>query len=1103
MLQFIFGRAASGKTATVHEMIEKEIDAGEKDVILLVPEQYSFETEKEMLKRLGGGFMSMVQVFSFTRLCETAGRLYGGVAGIRISDAERLMLMGRAVKRLSPHLKLFAKYAGSPVFIRQMTGVIGEMKTAGVGCDRLMAAAGEVKVPALSEKLNEISMIYAAYDDLLRGVYIDPLDELEIFFQKASEHGFFAGKTVYIDAFKGFTGAQLNIVRLMLRTCKRVVISLCCEPGEDRFEGAGVFSNIQTAALGLAHYAAENHIPVEEPVVLAASHFAVGELKTMERLLAGDAAERYEKDAPAVTVGGFETPQQELSYVFKTIHRLVRTEGYRYGDFVIIARDITKYERCLEQAAQTFEVPCFLDRRRGLIASPVARFVLSMLRAAGGFDSNAVFSLLKTGFFGFSTEEIARLEEYVYIWEIDRGDWLEEWKMDPRGFVSEEGAPSENIQTGLDELNRLRKRVTGPLMRLKSAFSDGAAGISAMIYEQLTALKVDRAVQTYCEGLLAENDAKNADFVIESWDLVMDALDSMVRCFGNEAISAAEYTDMLELCFSGASVGAIPAMLDEVSCGSADRIRPARPRAVFVIGLNQGEFPARAEDSGLLLKSDRVRLEELGIEISDHFRRFAVDESFLVYSALCCAGERVYALSHRYEPDGTPCEESPVLTRLREHFPHAQAAYPLTDELPETAAEGFRQLAERYSRKDGYTAALRDYFAGRQDYTFRTEALKRTAERPVRRLSEETCDRLFGRDLYLSASKIETYRKCAFSYYCKYVLKISRLQKAELDRLQRGTLVHFVLEQVLRFFGAEMKNAGKEEIDRQIDLSMRRYLESIHGSQYLDKPRFRFLYGEIAKMLRFLLYHIAREFANSDFVPAAFELNISDDGDIPALKLTFSPGKQAVVTGKIDRVDLLHDPDSGDYVRVVDYKTGKKGFYLSDVLYGLNLQMLLYLHILRQTDHPNYSGLSPAGILYMPSNRGLIGKKGEDPLTMNGMLLCDDAVLTAMDRDNEGCFVPKKPQKDRAENPMIAGEDFETVFGYVDRMVRDTALRISTGVFDLNPRDGKESEACQYCDFACVCGLEEDAARACSAPMTNAQILEKMREEQQDENALD
>lgn len=1092
MLQFIMGPAASGKTTEIHNMIAKEVESENKNVILLVPEQNTFETERAMLEKFGGGFMSKVEVLSFTRMCETAGQLYGGIAGFRIDDSQRNVIMARSLKKLAPHLNIFSKYISSTSFISQMVSVIKEFKTAGVSSNMLISVCDKLKKGNLADKISEIAIIYSTYNDMLKGIYIDPLDDLECFYQKAIDHSFFNGKTVYIDAFKGFTGLQLKVLKLMILQAENVVVSFSCRQAIGN-SGNGVFSNVIDTVKKLEAYAKEHNITVLKPVLLPEPHYDSNELFTLEKAVSTSADIKFNENSENIKIAHFKNPVEEVEYVFKTIHKLVRTENYRFKDFVIIARDISKYERRIALASKKYNTPCFLDKRRSLILSPVSRFVLSLLKSAQSFKSESILALLKTELFPISADEANLIEEYVYIWEINGDAWTKEWNMNPLGFESVNESNAGKIADELQRLNEIRKRIIVPILALKKSFDGNAAEISKAVYDSLMLFKVNESVKKYCEKYLEREDNDNADFIMQSWDSVMQLLDNMVRCYSDDSISVKEYIDMLELSFNSCSIGSIPRTLDEVACGSADRIRPARPKVVFAIGMNLGEFPAIAADSGILLRNDRVALSKEGIEISDRFRKTVIDENFLAYSSLCCASQKVYILRHCADYDGKAVEESSVFSKLKTVFPKSVAEN--TKDLPETFEEGFSRYAEVRNSSTELSVVLDDIYKNNEIYESRYEALKNIEARIERRISKDICDKLFKNQMFLSASRIEVYSKCPLSYFYKYVLGLKRLQKAELDNMQRGTVVHFVLEKVIGKFGENFSNAQAEEIDKAVDIAMDDYLKTICGSEFLDSVDFKFVYSEMAKTLKILLKHMVEQFKNSDFVPVDFELSINNKKNgIPYLTLKFMDDQEVVVDGQIDRVDVLHNPDGKDHVRIVDYKTNSKEFCLADVLYGQNMQMLLYLYIICSVSGSKYNDMIPAGILYMPSKRGVETNSNPNPLTMNGMILNDDKVIDAMDKEGKGRFVFQKPTKKRAKNPVITEEDFKTIFAFVEKKIKDTACGIRKGIFDLKPCDGRENSACKYCDFKTVCAIEDDFEHTSVVSEISEKIIKKMKE---------
>ena len=1088
MLQFIFGRAASGKSTYIYQHILKNTQQ-HGNVILLVPEQYTFETEKAMLSLLGGGFASKVEVLSFTRMAENAGRLYGGIAGKRVSDAERNILMGKAIQQNLSQLQIFRRFCGAPAFVAQMIAVITELKMAAVSAAQLYQAAAVIADDYLRAKLQEIALLYAAYDALLEGVFIDPQDEPERFYRQALAHGYFKNKVVYLDAFKGFTGQQIKVLQLMLRDSKAVYLSLCT-PGFSA-AGSGVFANVAALADKLKTYAASNHIPVNKPVILQPNSARPLELQRLEGVLAGDGAQPFEPQTERLVLAEADNPKEEVAFVFQTIRRLVRQQHYRYDDFVIIARDITKYEEFLAYFGRRDEIPCFFDRRTPLCVSPLIRFVLFALRAARSYDSASILSMLKTGFSPYSAAQIGALEEYIYIWNIKGKQWLQEWEMNPNGFVTEEAVRHEQTVQRLERLNQLRFEIVQALQPLNRAMSQSALEISTQIYRLLTVLKIDEAVRREVSALAQSGDNDTADFISASWEELMQVLDSIVLCVGDQPLNAQQYLETFEACIRAVSVGNIPRTLDEVSAGSADRIRPSRPKVAFILGMNQGQFPAVSAEGGLLLKSDRLKLEQAGLELSDRYQRFAIDENFLVYAALTCADERVYLCRNLKDFDGSSCEPSPIIDKILRYFPNITTCSTKQKGMPETKAEAYSACLSRRGYTAAQLSAMQQLLEQEPAYEKQLKQAAALENTVGQRLLPETAARLFEAQPELSATKLERYYHCPFSYFCQYVLRATKLQRAELNPMQRGTIVHYVLENALKTLGPGLKQQTKQQLFALTEQLMQQYLAAVPGSEQLTGARFQFVYRELGQTILMVLLHLQQEFLHSDFVPERFELSIGGTGEVPALVLHLPNGKTVSVVGKIDRLDALQQADQR-FIRVVDYKTGNREFYLADVLSGFNMQMLLYLYAVKKMAEGEQNS-QIAGILYMPSKRDITEKdETADPLRMNGLLSDDDAVLKAMDRENSGRFIPKKSKQNRRS--FIPAADFETIFAYIDGKVTQAATEIYQGNFDILPTDGCESNACKYCDFETVCRRNQRAAHGNTEKYSAAETVEKMRE---------
>lgn len=1083
MLKFIFGRPASGKTYNVLNMIKELADSG-KNAVLIVPEQFSFESERAVLKALGDKAALNVSVMSFSRLCDEVGRAVGGIAGVTLTEADKVIFMNRALLAAADELKIWRRYCRSVYFAKTMLDTVGEFKINTVTPEDLKRAAEETKSPSLALKLHDIAVIYETYDALTGEKFIDPADSLTKLYRQLENCRFFENKTVILDSFKGFTGQQFKIIDRILSQADDVVVSLTNDP--ELYSDYNVFMNIRAAAEKIRKSAARFSVAEDEPLVLGTSRCNSKALAALERLLAGGAFDKTEQGGD-ITICAAATAADEAEFTARTIRKLVREKGYRYRDFVIIARDAEKYEESVYAACRLNGVPVFGDKREPLSAFPAAAAVNAALEYALKPTSESILRFHKTGLGTLSREEISALENYVYLWNIDGSLWQSVWTMDPRGFVLEdEGKGADKAE--LERINALRQKAAAPLISFKEKCRGTAAQMSRAVVELLESCNAAEKLAELAVRFKAEGAEFRSDVLKQSYDRYMKLLDSMAVCFGDREIKRQEFFEALSLSVSLDSVGVIPRMLDEVTFGAADRIRPSRPRVAFILGANQGVFPKGLTNSGILGVTERKSLIELGIEIPDNQISSVVDENYLVYCNLCCPSDRLYISYAAHSLTGEEAEPSAFVAEIAENLGCKTVKEPqesLTAEnLPETAKAVYSQYCRRRLTADGETlkAALKG-----TDEENKIEYLSEKLSGAPQRLSKETAEKLFGKNITMSASRFDTFHKCRFSFFCKYGLSAKKIKPAEFDVLQRGTIVHYVLERIVSTYKKGVADLSENEINSLVDKYINEYLDGILGYRAVETERSKFLVSRISRALKAVVGQLSREFAQSGFEPVACELKIGGGGDIPELKIPFDNGDINIV-GSIDRVD-----EYDGYIRVIDYKTGGKSFKLPDILFGLNLQMLIYLYAVVRAGGRNDE--KAAGILYMPSKRDL----NDSGMAMNGLVRSEKNIVAAMDRDMQGEFVPKysltkSGTLDKRCTSFVSAEDFSEIFDYIETLMKRTGDGILSGDIAVSPLDGRETPACKYCDYASVCGRENAPCDKVPS-FKNDEVINKMREE--------
>lgn len=1082
MVKFIFGRAFSGKTTEVLNRIKREIESGNKNVLLLVPEQASFDYEKSLLHILGEGDFTSVPVLSFTRLFDEVGRLCGGICGKRLSDCDRTILMNRAVRTSKNELELFGKYASNIGFTESIINTLSEFKRCGIDSEMLKEYSATLPKGTLKSKLSDIALLSDVYDGIIKNTFIDPADDMQRLYDMLGDYAYFAEKTVFVDAFKNFTGAQLKVLERIIRQSDEVVFSFCFDGRLS--DDAGLFSNVGDTVRKIVSVAERYGVAVEKPFVLGDSFYSRAELSALERVMSVESGSVFCGECEGITLCAADGIYDEAEFAANEIHRLVRQEGYRYRDFVIIARDDGQYMTAVEHMLGKYNIPCFTDRRYDISRMPLTVFLKSAMEAVRNFSSESILKFLKTELAGLAFDEVNALENYVYMWKIDRSDWKKEWDMSPSGFDKFDEADERE----LSRLNGLRMRAVAPLLSFEKNFVASAENRSLALWK----LMRECDVKTGLSVLTQDMPTAEAELNIRSYDAVSEILDSLVHTLG-DGCTDADYVECFTLATVETQIGIIPQMLDEVTFGAADRIKPGDPRVVFLLGANQGVFPAVPSNGGVIGGSERMRLLKLGLPITDYSLGFSVDEEYLLYTSLCCARDMVYVSYCESDITGAEAKPSQIVERIEAAFPNCKkmrfGAKSFSLDRIETESSAFSGLMRNFD--DGALCrALSEIYSHRSPYRERLGAVVSRNGGNGERLSPQVSERLFGKDMRLSATGIDTYFRCGFSYFCRYGIGAKVIKPAEIDVLQRGTIVHEVLEKLITEYGGKIAELGDDEIVKRTDEITENYLSRIHGIEKLMDNRFMYLVDCIKQLTAEVVCHLRDEFAQSGFVPISCELKIGgDDADIEQAVIKSTAGS-VTIRGAVDRVDRF-----GAYIRIVDYKTGSRKFALPDVLYGLNMQMLIYLYAVMRSER--FSDCIPAGVLYLETSKHL---GNETDFAMNGLLSNNEEVHGAMEPENEGRFVPKlRKKKDGTfykSKDYIGEEDFTDVFAHIERLLKKMNVSLLKGDISVSPTDGRDKDACKYCDYACVCGIENRPHKKVPAA-DNETVIAAMREEEE------
>lgn len=1105
MLRFILGKSGSGKS-TEALRIAGELADNNLPIMLIVPDQSTFECEKTLLDVFGAKKAEKVLVFGFSRLCKYVFELTGNSADNVIDEGTRAVVMSLALEELTEKLSLLSS-KGNKSLVDVMLQTVSDLKKSSVTSNELRGASKLVEDETLKTKLNETALISDTFDALVSQSYIDPMDDLTRLNDILLKNNILKDYTIIFDGFSGFTMQQLNVVRNLMRDCTATYFTLTLDPLTDGSEE--VFTTSQQTYKILKEYAKRDGVEIKAPIKLTDLHrFKNDELALLEQNIFRTHIELLEIVPENICVYNAVDMYDECEYVARKIKHLVIEKGYLYSDISVICHDTEPYKGILSEILEKYEIPYFSDEHADIDVKPVIRLVNSIFRCLiYDFDREDVLALLKSGLTEFSVEEISLFENYLFVWNVSGSAFKNEFVQNPKGYSEKFSDYDKDV---LAKVENLRKSIVEPLTAFKENAKDkNGLEISKLFYALLEELKVPDALRRmYAEFEKSDDKAVGAE-QIRIWNMFMSVLDKTAAVIGTKTMTIKRYYELLSLQISAMQLSDIPRTIDCVTITTAQRVRISKQKASFLIGCVDGIFPAIPHTSGLFSPFELKMLAMNEIELGDDFAALNNLETFMAYSCMTSVSEYISVSFYSSDITGTSYQPSEIVLQCTKVFKNIcvndKMDFDSKKESMYALRPAFDTIAEMIGKGKKVSDSLLKVFSENPEYSAKLDSLINAKNKvPLKIFDKKNAEKLFGENLNISASQLEKFNLCRFSYFCNYGLNVRERLKAEINPMQYGTLVHYLLERFFSEYSKEQYSSmSDDELFEIVNTYLLEYSVSYFGEEQTKSNSFKYRLKTILDNVIYLMKHIMLELSQSEFFVADCELKIGED--IPSYTITLPDGHKIAVCGSVDRVDIMQR-NGVTYLRVIDYKTGTKQFKLSDILYGINLQMLLYLHSIENSDSDKYGKVTPAGILYMPATVPYISAdslKSIDKLPdelnknlkMNGLLLKDTEIIHGMDKTDAATYIPVKI---KAGEPVSATslatlEEFGKIFKKVDMLIAEMGKNIYDGNIEAKPLKGGH-DSCEYCPYDSVCPYRQSSPINCFS-VDNKAVIEEITNE--------
>ena len=1120
-LKLILGPSGCGKSRRLFETaLEDAAQNPGRQHIILVPEQFTMQTQQSLCSLSQSGGILNIDILSFSRLAVRVFEETGVRRKTLLKETGKTLLLRLIADREAAGLSLLSGAVDRPGVLGELKSILSEMDQYEITDEEIQRMVSECSGrPVLAQKLAQLSVLREKYRQFQETHQMQTVETVpEALCGRIPASRMLEGSRIYLDGFTGFTPAQLDVLSGLMRKAERVTAAFTIDAGTNAFSRPReeeLFALTKKTVQALGRIAAETGTVIEPTLVMKQSgtgRFSEGsELQYLEAHLFRPGRRNPfpgQGDRHQIRILSCANPAEEAQAAVAWIRRLTRTnenggETLRYRDIAVVAGDFPTYAEHLRRAFGRAEIPYFVDRSVPVTLNPAFEFVraaFAILDANYSYESMMAF--FRTGFVFDDRETVDILENYLLAAGI-RGHkaWTQRWSR-PAGDGREEE---------IAELEELREAFAERFEPFASVcrFSAGKLKDYARALWELTdAFDLQGKLSLLAREREKSGQRADSELYSQAASAIAGVLDEAVSLLGDEKIRRTQFEQILEAGLSEAKIGIVPPGIDEVQIGDLMRSRITNVKAILFLGMNDEFVPGRSHEGGILTDVEREYLRRQEFHLAPSAREEAAVRQFYLYLSLTKPSDHLILSCSRTTMDGNALRSAAALLQIHQLFPKIQiqeglpgglaGTVYLPNEVPDALAGTLAESRDwTEAEKEERTPMLRELYlvsvSVRPQQTRRL--LKALDIAPPPRLSREVARKLYGDNLEGSVSRLETFALCPFRQYAVYGLGLQERRRYEVQASDVGTLMHRGLEllsaRVKESRDVSWRTLPQEALDRWAEESLRQACLETSGGKFEDTFRSAGQYQRLLRIFRHAAAVLKLQLAAGDFEPALFETRFDSRDRRTAEPLLFSDGSRMNLTGRIDRVDEAPGgDDSRLFIKVVDYKTGSAGFDLNEVWMGTELQLPVYMDAALRMERQRHrkKEVVCAGLLYFPVKDPVLDTRYADldgvsleaertrKIRPSGLIL-DDREAVSLFSSDPGLLsevAPVAVNKDgsisAARSSVADARKLSLLSAYARRKMIETGERILGGEIAPSPlKENDRMDACSYCAMKAVC----------------------------------
>lgn len=1116
-LRYILGRSGVGKTHKVYTEIKERLKEDKNNkLILLVPEQFTLQGEADFISKMDLDGIMRLEVLSFSRLGFNVLNEVGGMKKATVETIGKLMILRKLLEENLEELQVFKKGFNQEGFLENLCDLISEFKRSGVTAEEL-----EVRINALEKdnmlkrKLQDINLIYKSFGEYLEGRYSDQDDRMNLAIEKLEQSKYFEGAEIWIDGFNTFSAQEYKMMEKLFLKASSVHIALTLDVDE-RARDYDLFDPTIKTYRRLAEICKSNDIEESQEVVRREYNKKAKGILHLEREFFSYPYNMTECSDGSISVFAAMNPYTEIENVATDIISIARDKNYRWRDISLVSNTLEIYNPIIKRVFTEYGIPYFIDEKRSIMNNSIIKFLISSLEVLSrNFRYDDVFINIKTGLTDLTKNEYEKLENYCLEKGIRGNMWLNDFEY--KG--SKENDTQSSLMDELVELNEIRIKYIEPLIEFKNKIKtqNTVKELTQYLFEYLKTIRLDTKIDKLIEIQRSKNNLEYVDENTQIWNIIIEVFDQLVEILDDKSISLKEYIKVLESGLSNFELGLIPPTMDQVLVGNLERSKSQDIKALFVVGVNDGMLPSGFIDGGIILDDEKILMKQSGIELYSDNDTKVKEEKLSIYGAFTKATDNLFISYASGDKEGKALRPSTLIDRFKKIF-----SLEIKSDLIKTKENSLKLISRPKSSFKYLTDNLRGNLDGHDiddewwdlyDWYYKNEEWRDHLQNIIEGLfhnnQEDYMDGSYAKSLYSrpfksNISSLETFVNCPFSYFINKGLRPRERKEYQVNMPDIGTLFHDSIEA----FSAELtleklswNEISREKSDYLVEKVLGDMMDNFQNGILTSTHRYKYLTKKLERVSKRALWVLTEHLKEGEFKPLANELFFGEreeEESIPPIVIELADGEKVILEGRIDRVDVFTE-EGTSYLKVIDYKSGNKKFDISDLFYGLQIQLIVYLDaVMSNSSKLIKTQAYPAGAFYFKIDDPIITSDEKDSdiieeslhkaLRMNGLVLNDIKVIKALDKEigekiDEGkleeavksSIIPVDLNKSggfSSASSLYENDELNILITHVRNLIGDVATEILKGKMKIEPVKTSEGTACKYCELNAICQFD-------------------------------